>query len=76
MYMFQEEDMCQATVYIGDREIAREVIGLELAEDGVRLAAFFEEPKLVPGRIRHIDFLKHRVLLEPLETEEDEQGGA
>jgi predicted RNA-binding protein len=66
--------MCQATVYLGDREIAREVIGLELAEDGVRLAAFFEEPKFVPGRIRHIDFLKHRVLLEPLEAEEGGQG--
>ena len=55
--------MCQATVYLGDREIAREVTRLELAEDGVRLAALFEEPKVVPRRIRHIDFLKHRVLL-------------
>lgn len=66
--------MCQATVYLGDREIAREVIGLELAEDGVRLAALFEEPKFVPGRIRHIDFLKHLVLLEPLEEREDGRG--
>ena len=66
--------MCQATVYLGDREIAREVIGLELAEDGVCLAVLFEEPKFVPGRIRHIDFLKHRVLLEPLEAEESGQG--
>jgi predicted RNA-binding protein len=65
--------VCQATVYLGDQEIAREVIGLELAEDGVRLAALFEEPKFVPGRIRHIDFLKHRVLLEPLETEKGGQ---
>lgn len=66
--------MCQATVYLGDREVAREVIGLELAEEGVRLATFFEEPQVVPGRIRHIDFLKHRVLLEPLE--EGERGRA
>ena len=63
--------MCQATVYLGDREIAREVVGLELAEDGVRLVALFEEPKLVPGRICHIDFLKHRVSLDPLEEVED-----
>ena len=59
--------MCQATVYLGDREIARGVTHLEMAEDGVRLAALFEESKVVPGRIRHIDFLKHRVLLGPLE---------
>jgi len=37
----------------------------------VRLAAFFKEPRLVRGRIRHIDFLKHRVLLEPLEEGDD-----
>jgi predicted RNA-binding protein len=66
--------MCQATVYLGDREVAREVIRLELAEDGVRLAALFEEPRVVPGRILHIDFLKHRVLLEPLEGREDGRG--
>ena len=59
--------MCQAAVYLGDREVAREVIGLEVDEDGVRLRTFFEEPQVVRGRIRHIDFLKHRVLLEPME---------
>ena len=59
--------MCQATVYLGDQQVAEEVIGLELLEDGVRLMAFFEEPIVVPGRIRNIDFLRHRVLLVPLE---------
>jgi predicted RNA-binding protein len=39
--------MCQATVYLKDQEIARDVIWLELAENGVRLAGFFEEPQLV-----------------------------
>lgn len=61
--------MCQATVYLGDQEVAREVTWLEVAEDGVRLAAFFEEPKAVAGRVRHIDFLKHRVQLDPIEEE-------
>jgi predicted RNA-binding protein len=65
--------MCQATVYLGDQEVAREVIWLEPAEDGVRLATFFEEPKAVAGRIQHIDFLKHQVLLEAIEEEEDER---
>jgi predicted RNA-binding protein len=62
--------MCQATVYLGDEEVAREVTGLELMDDGVRLTTFFEEPKVVPGRVRYIDFLKHRVQLQPLEEEE------
>jgi predicted RNA-binding protein len=63
--------MCQATVYVGDEEVAQEVIRLDQVEGGVRIATFFEEPKVVPGRIRHIDFLKHRVLLEPIEEGEN-----
>jgi predicted RNA-binding protein len=66
-----ESEMCQATVFMKDQEIAREVIWLEPAENGVRLATFFEEPQIVCGRVCHIDFLKHRVLLEPLEEEDD-----
>ena len=62
--------MCQATVYLGEKEVAREVTGLTPVEEGVRLTSFFEEPQIVPGRVLHIDFLKHRVQLEPLETEE------
>ena len=59
--------MCQATVYLGDEVVAREVTGLEPTEGGVRLAMLFEEPAFISGRLRHIDFLRHRVLLEPLE---------
>lgn len=66
--------MCQATVYLGDQKVAEEVIGLEPLEDGVRLMAFFEEPTVVRGRIRHIDFLRHRVLLEPLEGVTSDEG--
>jgi predicted RNA-binding protein len=65
--------MCQASVYLGEQEIAREVTWLEPAEGGVRLATFFEEPRVVRGRIRRIDFLKHRVLLE-LDEEGDDEG--
>ena len=65
--------MCQATVYLGDQEVVQEVIGLDPVKGGVRLATFFEEPRVVPGRIRHIDFLKHRVLLEPIEEGENER---
>ncbi len=62
--------MCQATVYLGDREIARDVIWLEPTEDGARFATFFDAPTLVRGRIARIDFLKHNVVLEPLEGDD------
>lgn len=62
--------MCQATVYLGDEEIAREVVWLELTEEGVRLATFFDAPRVVRGRLRRIDFLKHRVVLDPLEEDD------
>lgn len=61
--------MCQATVYLVEEEVAREVTGMEVTEEGVRLMSFFEEPKVVRGRVVHVDFLKHRVQLEPLEEE-------
>ena len=67
--------MCQATVYLEDKQIMQDVIGIEVTEEGVRLTTFFEEPKLVRGRIRSIDLLKHRVLLEPLTEVEDGRRG-
>jgi predicted RNA-binding protein len=63
--------MCQATVFLKDQEVARDVIWLERVENGVRMATLFEEPQLVSGRVDHIDFLKHRVWLEPLEEKDD-----
>jgi hypothetical protein len=33
--------MCQATIYLGEQEIAREVTRLEMVEGGVRLAIFW-----------------------------------
>jgi len=63
--------MCQATVYLGDQEIAREVIALEQDEATVQIATFFEEPRIVAGRIRRIDLLKNQVFIEPLEGQED-----
>lgn len=58
--------MCQAKVYLGDQEIARDVVWLEPTPEGVNLATFFEDPRFVSGRIQRIDFLKHNVILKPL----------
>ena len=66
--------MCQATVFLGDKKVAEEIIGLEPVAGGVRITAFFEEPTVVPGRILSIDFLKHQVLLGSLEKEAGNEG--
>lgn len=63
--------MCQAKVYLGDREIARDVIWLEPVAEGVRFATFFGGLQLAHGRIQRIDFLTHRVSLEPMEQEHE-----
>lgn len=58
--------MCQAIVYLDEKEIMRDVVRVEPLPEGVRLTALFEPPRIVPAAIREIDMLKHRVLLEPL----------
>lgn len=58
--------MCQAVVYLNDKEIMRDVIRIEPLPEGVRLTTFLEAPRVVPASIREIDLLKHRVMLEPL----------
>lgn len=64
--------MCQATVYLGDERVAEDVISLRTVQGGVKLRTLFEEPKFVPARVAEIDFLKHRVILEPMEEHEHE----
>ncbi|NLE46484.1 MAG: CooT family nickel-binding protein [Chloroflexi bacterium] len=64
--------MCQATVFVGDQEVARDVTWLELTKGGVQLATLFDEPRFIAGHIRQIDFLRHRVILE---TDEERENG-
>jgi predicted RNA-binding protein len=58
--------MCQSTVYLGEKEIAQDVIWLRVEGDNIQFATFFEEPQTVRGTIKRLDFLKHRVVLEPI----------
>ena len=66
--------MCQATVYLlrdGEKEeVMRDTTFLEVTEGGVRVATFFEEPRLVPAKVAYVDFLKNAVGLVPLSEEE------
>lgn len=65
--------MCQATVYLDGKEIMRDVLRIEPLPEGVRLSAFFEEPRIVPAIIREIDLIKHRVMLETPEQEKQSE---
>ena len=60
--------MCQARVFVRrgekEEEIMREVVALEVKPEGILLKAFFEEPREIKGRVREIDFLKRRVVVE------------
>jgi predicted RNA-binding protein len=49
-----------------------ELICLVPVEEEVRLEAFFDEPRIVRGRVARIDFLKHTVTLVPMEMRRGE----
>jgi predicted RNA-binding protein len=67
--------MCQATVFLNGREIMRDVLRVEPTRDGIRLYAFFEEPRVVPAVIQEIDLIKHRVMLASEEEEAPDGDG-
>jgi predicted RNA-binding protein len=60
--------MCEATVYVKtadqEREILRDVTHVRSEDDTWVLSSLLGERKLVRGRIAHLDFLKHTVLIE------------
>ena len=69
--------MCESTVYLTskgqEREIMRDVILLQPEGDVLLLASLLGERKLIRGKIKRIDFLKHTVHLEESEEEASSQ---
>lgn len=62
--------MCQSSVFLiengEEKEIKRDVILVEPVKEGVKIQGFFESPETIPARIKTIDLLKHRIILEPI----------
>ena len=60
--------MCQTAAYIvrdGEEELVlQDVISVAPSEGSVRLVNLFGEEKTVQGRIRQIDLLAHRVIIQ------------
>ncbi|MBU0676312.1 MAG: CooT family nickel-binding protein [Proteobacteria bacterium] len=60
--------MCQMSVVLEENDHTEPIMDgvtmLETTADGVRMSAFFEEPKLIPGvQVIRIDFLNGKVFL-------------
>jgi predicted RNA-binding protein len=62
--------MCQASVYLDEKEIMRDVMLVEPIPEGIRLVALFEPVQVIPATIRQIDLMKHQIFLESLKGDE------
>ena len=62
--------MCESKVYLATEEaeelVMEDVTSIRPEGEGYRLASLFGEEKVVRGRIKEIDLLKHRVVLESI----------
>lgn len=60
--------MCQAKIWIKkgeiEQEIYRDISNIEIQGEEIILKALFEEPKKLKGKIKEIDFLKSKVVVE------------
>jgi predicted RNA-binding protein len=61
--------MCESKVYLatdeGEQLVLEDVTSVRPEKDGYRLVNLFGERVHIRGRIKDIDLLKHRILLEP-----------
>jgi predicted RNA-binding protein len=59
--------MCQTTAYVieGDTEVLllQDVISVHPENGTLRMINLFGEEKIVPGRIKQIDLLAHKILI-------------
>ena len=60
--------MCIATVYIDEagqmEKVMQDVVSVEFGSDGILLTTIMGEEKLLEGKIKNIDFLRHTVTVE------------
>ena len=60
--------MCIATVYVDDagqmEKVMQDVVSVIFEDNGILLTTILGEEKLLNGKIKNIDFLKHLVTIE------------
>ena len=63
----EEESMCQTTAYVieDDREVMlfQDVISIRPENGALRMVNLFGEEKIIPGKIKQIDLLAHKILI-------------
>jgi predicted RNA-binding protein len=61
--------MCQTVAYVMEEgkevEVLQDVVSVVPMGDAVKMVNLFGEERVVPGRIRRIDLLAHRILIQP-----------
>lgn len=60
--------MCIATVYDNSANkemLLQDVVSLDIDNEKVLLTTILGERKSIDARIKHIDFLKHNIIIEP-----------
>jgi predicted RNA-binding protein len=59
--------MCQTTAYVieGDREVLllQDVISIKPENGFLHMINLFGEEKIIPGKIKQIDLLAHKILI-------------
>lgn len=62
--------MCEADVFLlsqgAEKEVMKEVLGLEVQGDHLLLTNLLGDEKKVRARIKNIDFAEHKVILEEI----------
>ena len=62
--------MCIATIYEkksgGNEQVLQEVVSMDIEDGNVNLTTILGEKQTLTGSIKHVDFLKHTVVIEPL----------
>ena len=61
--------MCQTVAYLIEEGkevlVLQDVVSLVPGADGIRIVNLFGEEKTVQGRIKQIDLLAHRIIINP-----------
>lgn len=61
--------MCIATIYEakseGNEQVLEEVVSLDIQDGNINLTTILGEKQTLTGIVKHVDFLKHTVLIEP-----------
>jgi predicted RNA-binding protein len=62
--------MCIATIYEvksgGNEQVLEEVVYMEIQDGNINLTTILGEKQTLTGTVKHVDFLKHTVIIDPI----------